>query len=361
MKLKGANYTLLQLKEYGSIDCFNFIGYNPRPCLHPANSMPADASHRFCIAPMMDWTDRHERYFLRLFSRHAYLYTEMLTSSALVHGDADYLLRYNPVEHPLGIQLGGSDPNELALAAQKAQNFGYQEINLNIGCPSDRVQSGRFGACLMAEPRLVAQCVAAIRDKVDLPVTVKCRIGIDEQDSEAFLSDFIGPVAAEGCQLFIIHARIAVLEGLSPKENREIPPLNYQRVYRMKELFPDLTLIINGGITSLKDGLAFLDRVDGFMVGREAYANPYLLHEADSLLFGDPIKDKVRLEYLQEFLPYVERELSAGTPLHHMTRHILGLFRGIRGGKGFRRHLSENANRRNAGAEVLLDAMSYVS
>lgn len=310
---------------------------------------------------MMDWTDRHERYFLRLFSRHAFLYTEMLTSAALVHGDADYLLRYNPEEHPLGIQLGGSDPAELALAARKAQDFGYREVNLNIGCPSDRVQSGRFGACLMAKPVLVARCVAAIREVVELPVTVKCRIGIDGQNSEAFLSDFVGVVAAEGCELFIIHARIAILNGLSPKENREIPPLNYPRVFRIKELFPDLTIVINGGITDLDVGLAMLKQVDGFMVGREAYANPYLLHEADSLLFGDSHRNKTRLQYLQEFLPYVERELASGTPLHHMSRHILGLFKGMRGGKAFRRHLSENAFRRDAGVEVLLDAMSFVS
>ena len=323
--------------------------------------MTTDSSHRFCIAPMMDWTDRHERYFLRLFSRHAFLYTEMLTSAAIAHGDVDYLLRYNPEEHPLGVQLGGSDPAELAMAAQKAEQFGYQEINLNIGCPSDRVQSGRFGACLMAEPKLVAQCVAAIKDQVSLPVSVKCRIGIDEQDSEGFLTDFIGTIADEGCKLFIIHARIAILEGFSPKQNREIPPLNYQRVFHMKELFPELTLIINGGIINLDDGLAMLDRVDGFMVGREAYSNPYLLHKVDSLLFGEPESDKTRLEYLREFVPYVEQELSAGTPLRHMTRHILGLFKGVRGGKAFRRHLSEHAFRRDASVDVLLDAMSLVS
>jgi tRNA-dihydrouridine synthase A len=318
-------------------------------------------SHRFCIAPMMDWTDRHERYFLRLFSRHAFLYTEMLTSSALVHGPAEFLLRYNPEEHPLGIQLGGSVPEELAIAARRAQDSGYREVNLNIGCPSDRVQSGRFGACLMKSPRLVAQCVAAIKDTVSLPVTVKCRIGIDQQDSEGFLTDFIGAVAAEGCELFIIHARIAVLQGLSPKENREVPPLNYERVFRMKVLFPDLRFIINGGIVDLNDGLAMLDRVDGFMIGREAYANPFLLHRVDSLLFGDPAPARSRLDYLQEFLPYVEHELSIGTPLHHITRHVLGLFKGVRGGKAFRRHLSENAFRRDAGLNVLLEAMSLVS
>jgi tRNA-dihydrouridine synthase A len=270
-------------------------------------------------------------------------------------------LRYNPEEHPLGIQLGGSVPEELAIAARRAQDSGYREVNLNIGCPSDRVQSGRFGACLMKSPRLVAQCVAAIKDTVSLPVTVKCRIGIDQQDSEGFLTDFIGAVAAEGCELFIIHARIAVLQGLSPKENREVPPLNYERVFRMKVLFPDLRFIINGGIVDLNDGLAMLDRVDGFMIGREAYANPFLLHRVDSLLFGDPAPARSRLDYLQEFLPYVEHELSIGTPLHHITRHVLGLFKGVRGGKAFRRHLSENAFRRDAGLNVLLEAMSLVS
>jgi len=310
---------------------------------------------------MMDWTDRHERFFLRLFTRHAFMYTEMLTSSALVHGDADNLLRYNPEEHPLGIQLGGSVPDELARAARKAQDRGYQEINLNIGCPSDRVQSGRFGACLMGDPKLVAECVAAINESVELPVTVKCRIGIDQHNSDGFLSKFISTVADAGCELFIIHARIAILQGLSPKENREIPPLNYQRVFRMKALFPELRFIINGGIIDLSEGLNMLDRVDGFMVGREAYANPYLLRNVDPLLFSDPASDRSRLDYLQEFLPYVEQELSAGIPLHHMTRHILGLFKGVRGGKAFRRHLSENAFRRDAGINVLLDAMSFVS
>ncbi|MCB1670985.1 MAG: tRNA dihydrouridine(20/20a) synthase DusA [Gammaproteobacteria bacterium] len=319
------------------------------------------SEHRFCVAPMMDWTDRHERNFLRLFTRRAFLYTEMLTSAALVNGDSDFLLAYAPEEQPLGIQLGGSDPVELARAASLAEQAGYREINLNIGCPSDRVQSGRFGACLMREPELVARCVAAIRDRVQIPVTVKCRIGVDDQDSDDNLSRFIEQVADAGCELFIIHARIAVLQGLTPKENREVPPLNYARVYLMKERFPHLELIINGGILSLDVGLAQLTHMDGVMVGREAYHNPYLLQQVDTLFYGQQPQEQSRVEALTRFLPYVERELAAGTALHHMTRHILGLFKGVRGGKAFRRHLSENATRSNAGIEVLLDAMSYVS
>ncbi len=323
--------------------------------------MTRPLNHRFCIAPMMDWTDRHERYFLRLFSRHMALYTEMLTSAALIHGDAPYLLRFSDEEQPLGVQLGGSDPDQLGAAAVLADQAGYREINLNIGCPSDRVQSGRFGACLMREPELVARCVATIRQRVALPVTVKCRIGVDDLDSEDFLARFIDTVAAAGCEVFIIHARIAVLKGLSPRENREIPPLNYPRVFRIKQRYPELEVIINGGITSLEESRRLLDEVDGVMVGREAYGNPYLLHQVDPLLFGDSTPARSRLDYLRQFLPYVESELATGTPLHHMTRHILGLFKGQRGGKAFRRHLSENAFRRDAGLPVLLDAMSFVS
>ncbi|MEZ5492095.1 MAG: tRNA dihydrouridine(20/20a) synthase DusA [Gammaproteobacteria bacterium] len=316
---------------------------------------------RFSVAPMMDWTDRHERYFLRLISRRAFLYTEMLTSAALVHGDTDRLLLYNEEEHPLGIQLGGSNPDELARAALLAEQAGYKEINLNIGCPSDRVQSGRFGACLMREPDLVARCVAAIRDKVQIPVTVKCRVGVDELDSDEHLAGFVERVSSAGCELFIMHARIALLKGLSPKQNREVPPLNYPRVFLMKETFPHLEIIINGGITSLDEGLNLFTRMDGVMVGREAYSNPYLLHQVDSLYYGEEEKPLPRLDYLSLYLPYVERELARGTPLHHMTRHILGLFKGTRGGKAFRRYLSENAFRQDAGIDVLHTAMSFVS
>ena len=291
--------------------------------------------HRFCVAPMMDWTDRHDRMFLRLISQKALLYTEMVTSSALIHGDADYLLKYSQEEHPVALQLGGSDPEQLALAARLGEKAGYDEINLNVGCPSDRVQSGAFGACLMAEPELVADCVAAMRDAVAIPVTVKCRIGIDGRDSEEELLDFVSTVAGAGCATFIIHARIAILQGLSPKENREIPPLNYDRVFRVKEQFPGLEIIINGGIHTLDQAEQLLQRVDGVMLGREAYQNPYILHEVDQRFFGAAPGSKSRGDYLREFLPYLEQELNNGTPLNHMTRHFLGLFKGQPGGKAF--------------------------
>ena len=320
--------------------------------------MPA---HTFCIAPMMDWTDRHERYFLRLLSRHALLYTEMITSAALTRGDASRLLAHDPVEYPLAVQLGGSDPEELAAAAKLAERAGYGEVNLNIGCPSDRVQSGRFGACLMAEPALVADCVTAISREVEVPVTVKCRIGIDEMDSDESLANFISQVAGAGCRTFIIHARIAVLAGLSPRENREIPPLNYPRVMDMKARFPELEIVINGGITSLEQARGLLDMLDGVMVGREAYQNPFLLSEVDEKLFGAPPDSRSRLDYLQAYLPYVQEELARGTPLQHMSKHVLGLFKGMSGGRNFRRHISEHAHRKQAGLDVLLDAMAHVS
>jgi tRNA-dihydrouridine synthase A len=323
--------------------------------------MLTTSDHTFCIAPMMDWTDRHERFFLRLFSRQAFLYTEMVTSAALVNGDSQYLLSHSNEEHPLGIQIGGSNPAELATASKLAKAAGFTEINLNIGCPSDRVQSGRFGACLMTEPELVAECVGSIADAVDLPVTVKCRIGINDIDTDEALGEFIATVSHSGCELFIIHARIALLEGLSPKQNREIPPLNYERVFAMKRRFPELKIVINGGITDLIAGKNLLKQVDGVMVGREAYQNPFSLSQVDSLYFDGQPTTKSRLEYLQEYLPYIQQELEKGTPLHHMTRHILGLFRGVSGGKNFRRHLSENSCKSNASINVLLDAMAVVS
>lgn len=309
---------------------------------------------------MMDWTDRHDRMFLRQISEKALLYTEMVTSSALEHGDSDYLLKCNPSEHPVALQIGGSDPAQLATAAKLGEQAGYREINLNVGCPSDRVQSGAFGACLMANPDLVASCIAAMNQAVDIPVTVKCRIGIDDQDAEEFLFSFIDKVAATGCETFIIHARKAILKGLSPKENREIPPLNYERVFRLKKRRPDLTIVINGGIKCLDQASELLDQVDGVMVGREAYQNPYFLHEVDSRFFGEPAAAKTRVDYLLNYMPYLEQELADGTPLNHMSRHLLGLFKGQRGGKQFRRHLSENANRSGAGIEVLTDALAYV-
>jgi len=318
-------------------------------------------NHLFCVAPMMDWTDRHDRVFLRLFSSATLLYTEMVTAAALQYGDASYLLQHDPSEHPVALQLGGSDPAQLAAAALLGEQAGFDEINLNLGCPSDRVQSGAFGACLMAKPELVAECLGAMQDSVSVPVTVKTRIGIDELDSEEHLLHFVERLASAGCRTFIIHARKAILAGLSPKENREIPPLIYPRVYRVKHLFPELEIVINGGITSLDQAKEHLQQVDGVMLGREAYQNPFILAGVDSMFFGLDTRKRVRLDYLRAFLPYVEEELSAGTQLNHITRHILGLFKGQKGGRQFRRHLSENAHRNDAGLQVLEDAIAYVS
>ncbi|GJM13063.1 MAG: tRNA-dihydrouridine(20/20a) synthase [Pseudohongiella sp.] len=318
-------------------------------------------SHRFCVAPMMDWTDRHDRVFLRQLSAHALLYTEMVTAAALKHGDAQYLLKHSPEEHPVALQLGGSDPAELAQAAILAERAGYDEINVNVGCPSDRVQSGAFGACLMAEPQLVATCIDSMRASVSLPVTVKCRIGIDDRDSQAELEDFVGTVADAGCETFIVHARKAILSGLSPKENREIPPLKYDSVFALKRAFQQLTIIINGGIKTLEEAESLLTETDGVMLGREAYQNPYLLNEVDYRFFGAEKSNQSRSDRLRQFIPYVEQELELGTPLHHMTRHILGLYKGQSGGKQFRRHLSENSYGKDAKIDVLLDALSYVN
>jgi tRNA-dihydrouridine synthase A len=310
---------------------------------------------------MMDWTDRHDRVFLRQFSKHALLYTEMVTSAALEHGDANYLLQHHPEENPVALQIGGSDPAELARASKLGEKAGFDEINLNVGCPSDRVQSGSFGACLMGEPPLVADCIKMMQDSVKVPVTVKCRIGIDDKDSEAELMDFIHTVASASCELFIIHARKAILSGLSPKENREIPPLNYDRVFAVKNSFPELEVIINGGITTMNSISQLLTKVDGVMLGREAYQNPYLLHQVDSALFEEEHSNKSRIDYLREYFPYIESELHRGTPLKHMTRHLLGLFKGEKGGKQYRRHLSENSHQQNAGLEVLEEAIGFVS
>jgi tRNA-dihydrouridine synthase A len=309
---------------------------------------------------MMDWTDRHDRVFLRQLSEHTLLYTEMVTSAALKHGDAQYLLQHSQGEHPVALQLGGSNPVELAEAAVLAEQAGYDEINLNVGCPSNRVQSGAFGACLMAEPELVAKCVSNMMTSVSLPVTVKCRIGIDDRDSQAELEDFIGTVADAGCGTFIVHARKAILSGLSPKENREIPPLKYNSVFAVKQAFPELSIIINGGIKTLQDAEALLKKTDGVMLGREAYQNPFILNEVDAVFFGAATNAQTRTEGLQKFIPYIEEELERGTPLHNMTRHILGLYKGQKGGKKFRRHLSENSYKKAADIGVLLDAISYV-
>jgi tRNA-dihydrouridine synthase A len=316
--------------------------------------------HRFCVAPMMDWTDRHDRYFLRLISGRARLYTEMITTGALIHGDREGFLRFDAAEHPVALQLGGADPAALARCAEFGAKAGYDEINLNCGCPSDRVQEASFGACLMAVPERVAASVAAMQAAVDIPVTVKCRIGIDDSEEYPFLKRFIETVAAAGCRTFIIHARKAWLSGLSPKENREVPPLQYATVYRLKREFPQLRIVINGGIRSLAEVDAHLRHVDGVMLGREAYENPWLLAEADARYFGEPARPLTRDQVVRRMLPYVARELAAGTPLAHMTRHILGLYRGQPGGRAFRRVLSERAHLRGAGLGVLEAALAEI-
>ncbi len=316
---------------------------------------------KIAVAPMLDWTDRHCRFFLRLLSRHTLLYTEMVTTGAVLHGDRQRLLAYHAAEQPLALQLGGSDSAELAQCARIAADFGYNEINLNVGCPSDRVQSGRFGACLMAEPKRVADGVAAMQAVVGLPVTVKTRIGIDGHDSYTELADFIGQVAAGGCEVFIIHARKAWLNGLSPKQNREIPPLRYDVVHQIKQDFPHLTIILNGGLNDLHQVAGHLSSVDGVMIGRAAYENPYLLAEVDQRFFGSSEPIFSRCAIIQAFLPYVGSQLQRGVPLHSMTRHILGLFQGIPGARAWRRTLSEQAHRHQAGVEVLEAALRQVS
>ena len=292
---------------------------------------------------MMDWTDRHERAFLRVVSRHVRLYTEMVTTGAILHGPRDRLLAFDPAEHPVALQLGGSDPAALAECAKIGADLGYDEINLNCGCPSDRVQSGRFGACLMAEPELVAECVAAMRTAVRVPVTVKHRIAIDDMPGWETLTGFVDTVAAAGCERFIVHARKAWLEGLSPRENREVPPLHHDLVHRLKAERPGLHISINGGIETLEEASGHLDAVDGVMIGRAAYQNPYMLAEADRLFYDPDAPVRSRHEILETYLPNIVREAAAGTPLIAMTRHILGLFNGVRGARAWRRYLSENA------------------
>lgn len=314
-------------------------------------------NHRFSVAPMMDWTDRNCRFFHRQLTRHALLYTEMVTAEAILRGERERLIGFNDIEHPVALQLGGSDPAKLAEAAAIGAQWGYDEINLNVGCPSDRVQEGRFGACLMAEPELVAQCFAAMRDVVKVPVTIKCRIGIDDQDSEADFQRFIDTVANAGCGLFVVHARKAWLSGLSPKANREVPPLDYERVYRLKEARPDLTISINGGIATLDEAERHLNHVDGVMLGRAAYQTPYILAEVDRRFFGDDHAIVSRAASLQALVPYVEAHLGRGGRLNNIVRHTLGLMHGLKGARQFRRHFSENATGDEAGIEVLLRAI----
>ena len=309
---------------------------------------------------MMDWTDRHCRFFHRLLSARALLYTEMVTADAILHGDRERLLGFSAEEHPVALQLGGSNPARLAEAAAIGAAWGYHEINLNVGCPSDRVQEGRFGACLMGEPALVADCVAAMRARVSVPVTVKCRIGIDEQDSEADLERFVAAVAAAGCRTFIVHARKAWLQGLSPKGNREVPPLDYGRVYRLKAAHPELEIVINGGITSLDEAEVHLAQADGVALGRAAYQNPYLLAEVDRGLFGATSGPPSRRAVMEALLPYAEKHVQAGGRLNNVARHVLGLYHGQPRARAFRRYLSEHAPRDGARAGVLEEAMRLV-
>jgi len=316
--------------------------------------------HRLCIAPMLDWTDRYCRYFLRQISRHVLLYTEMVTTGALLHRDPARFLDYAPDEHPLALQLGGNEPEELAACARLAEEWHYDEVNLNVGCPSDRVQSGRFGACLMAEPQLVADCIAAMSEAIDLPVTVKHRIGIDDMDSYEQLSRFVAVVSQAGCSTFIVHARKAWLQGLSPKQNREIPPLQYDVVYRLKKDFPRLQFIINGGFKTLPRIEEQLSHVDGVMIGREAYQNPWILAQVDARIFGATETPRTRQQIVERMLPFVEQQRALDVPVHRITRHMLGLFQGQPGARAWRRHLSENAHRTGAGAEILDEALTLL-
>ena len=318
-------------------------------------------SYGFCVAPMMEWTDRHERFFLRLISRYARLYTEMLTAPAVLHGDRDRLLGFDPAEQPLAVQLGGADAAELAEAARICADYGYDEINLNVGCPSDRVQSGRFGACLMREPATVARAVSVMAKAVDLPVTVKCRIGVDEQDENRDLDGFIDQVADAGCTVFIVHARKAWLKGLSPKENRDVPPLNYARVHALKARRPELTLVLNGGLMDLAQAQAERGDLDGVMLGRAAYQDPWVLAGVDQQFFAaEPVRHS-RQQVITDLVAYTDRQMAAGVPLKSITRHLMGLFNGLPGARAWRRHLSVHAHQAGAGPEVILAAAAHVS
>jgi len=318
-------------------------------------------SATFAVAPMLDWTDRHCRFFHRLISRRALLYTEMVTTGALIHGDHHRFLQFNQAEHPLALQLGGSNPRELAICAKMAEDYGYDEVNLNVGCPSDRVQNGRFGACLMIEPERVADCVAAMCRAVNIPVTVKSRIGVDEHDSYPELVHFIATIAGAGCKTFIVHARKAWLSGLSPKQNRDVPPLRYDIVYQLKQDFPQLEIILNGGVTSLDQAEDMLQQLDGVMVGREAYHNPYLLVEVDRRIFGDTAAGISRQEIIARLIPYIHEQLKTEVRLNSVARHILGLFHGQPGARSWRRYLSEHACRPGADESVILNALTFTA
>ena len=324
-------------------------------------TVPKISPRRFSVAPMMDWTDRHDRYFLRLISRHAYLYTEMVTADAVIHGDRDHLIGFDAREHPVALQLGGCDPQKMAEAARIATDFGYDEININVGCPSDRVQSGQFGACLMAEPDLVAACVRQMRRATTLPITVKCRIGINDNDHYDYLKNFVQVVADAGCLTVIVHARVAILAGLSPKQNRDIPPLHYGHVHQLKADFPDLEILLNGGLGDHETALdALAQGLDGVMVGRQAYQDTYFLSSVDALYYGDQDPVRSRRSVIQEMLPYVDAHCRQGGRLNAITRHLHGLFAGQPGAKAWRRYLSENSYQSGRGAEVLEQALTLV-
>lgn len=333
---------------------------NQATAVHGAGPLGRRGAHRLCVAPMMDWTDRHCRAFHRGFGPGTVLYTEMVTARALLHGDAGRLLAFGESEHPVALQLGGSDPAELASAARLGADAGYDEINLNVGCPSDRVSAGRFGACLMAEPALVADCVAAMRAAVAVPVTVKCRLGIDDLDDDAHFHGFVDTVAAGGCSLFLVHARKAILGGLSPKENREIPPLQYSRVHALAAARPELEIVLNGGLRTVADAQAALAHVEGVMFGREAYQNPAILGALHEALIDPTTPAPSEEAVLEVYLPYVTAQRTAGVPLPQLTRHLLGLFTGRPGARRWRRHLTEAARAPGAGVEVLREALAHV-
>ncbi|GAA0782202.1 tRNA dihydrouridine(20/20a) synthase DusA [Roseibium denhamense] len=320
-----------------------------------------DHQPRFSVAPMMDWTDRHCRAFHRQLSLHALLYTEMVTTGAVIHGDRDHLLGFSSLEHPVAFQLGGSDPTHMAEAAKIVADFGYDEVNINVGCPSDRVQSGRFGACLMEEPDLVAACVAAMKEAVDIPVTVKCRIGVDDQDTEAALDTMAGATFAAGSDALWVHARKAWLQGLSPKENRDIPPLDYDRVLRLKARFQDKFIGVNGGLQSLDDAVLFMETLDGIMLGRAAYHTPQIMGEVDRRVYGGTAADVSPWEAVKAHMHYLEEQLSRGVKLAHMTRHMLGVFHGRPGARSWRRILTVEAIKPGAGLEVVESALAAVS
>jgi len=320
---------------------------------------PGFIDHKFSVAPMLDWTDKHCRYFHRLLSQHAVLYTEMVTTGAIIHGNGDYL-DFNTEEHPVVLQLGGSNAADMAHCAKLAQLRGYDAVNINVGCPSDRVQNGMFGACLMAQPSLVADCIKAMQDVVSIPVTVKTRIGIDDSDDYQFLQDFVQTIADAGCQQLIVHARKAWLKGLSPKENREVPPLNYERVHQLKYEFPQLNISLNGGVKTLQQAKEQLLFLDGVMVGREAYTNPMLLSDVDQLIYGKPDVGRTPQQVVMDMLPYIERQMSQGARFWHIARHMLGLFQGLPGARQWRRLLSEQGHFAEAKPELLLQALAKI-